>query len=98
MENELSEQKQIENGVGRGCLFDLDLFKPNGGTTLRGLNDLPEFILGERNLKIIRYADRTVLMTNSERQLKELLDEVVGHTKKKGLTVCGCKQKRLFKV
>lgn len=98
MENELREEKQIESGVGRGCLFDLDLFKPNGGTTLRGLKDLPEFILGECNLKIIRYADGTVLMTNSEKQLKVLLDEVVEHTEKKGLTVRGCQQKRLFKV
>lgn len=54
------------------------------------LVDLPGFIIDERNVNSIRYADDTQLMVYSEKIQKELLRKVVEESKKKDVNM-NCK-------
>lgn len=49
--------------------FLTSLFKLYSETILRGLEVIPGFVIGERNLNNIYYVDETVLIADSERTL-----------------------------
>lgn len=51
----------------------------------------------EKNLKRFRYADDTVLIAHTERELEEVLDMVVKERAEKGLTI-NCKKKNCMVV
>lgn len=57
------------------------------------LETLPVYIIGGRNLNIIRHANDTVLMADTEGKLRTLLDEVVKGNKKKGRIINSKKTK-----
>ena len=48
-----------------------------------------------RNINNLRYADDTILMAESEEELKSLLMKVKGESKKPGLKLNICKTKRM---
>lgn len=52
-------------------------------TLLRELENLPGFIINRFNLNNKRYSDYLLLIENTERKLKELLDFVVNESVKK---------------
>ncbi|XP_037779155.1 uncharacterized protein LOC119575579 [Penaeus monodon] len=68
-----------------------DLFNLYSELILRELEGLQEFVIGGHNMNNIRYADDTVLISESEGKLQELLDKVVEKSAKKGLTI-NCKK------
>ena len=58
---------------------------------LRNVEQSPGFIVGGHNINNLRFADNTVLITESEALLQELLDKVIEESRKKGLTI-NCKK------
>lgn len=75
--------------------FSLDLFNVFIEMILSGLEVLARFIIGRHNLNNINYAEYTVLMVDSQRKLKELLDKIIKLSKMKVLTV-NCKEAKLM--
>eukprot|EP00795_Rhopilema_esculentum_P009669 gene9669-biopygen2063 len=91
VENEMSEFTQIRRGVRQGCVFSPYLFNMYSELFLRELDGMQEFIIGGHNMNNLRYADDTVLISESAEKLQELLDRVVAESRKKGLTI-NCKK------
>ncbi|XP_037794114.1 uncharacterized protein LOC119589587 [Penaeus monodon] len=89
--NELGEFTEIRRGVRQGCVFSPYLFNLYSELILRELEGLQGFVIGGHNMNNIRYADDTVLISESEGKLQELLDKVVEESAKKGLTI-NCKK------
>lgn len=56
--------------MNSGCLLTTSIY---GEAILRKLKILPEFIIGGRNNLDIRYVASTVLIAETEKKLKELL-------------------------
>ena len=70
---------QIGKGVRQGCILSLCLFNLNAEYIMRnaGLDEAQAGIkTARRNINILRYADDTTLMAESEEELKNLLMEV----------------------
>lgn len=85
------EARDIKRGMRHGCIFSPDLINHHIDIILRELEILPGFIIGSHNLDNIRYADNTMLITNTKRKLQEFLNKVVMESEKKRLTIC-CKK------
>ena len=69
---------QIGKGVRQGCILSPFLFNLYTEYIMRnaGLEEAPAGIkIAGRNINILRYADDTTLMAESEEETKELLDE-----------------------
>ena len=80
-----------KKGVHEGCVLSPDLFNLYSEMILHETEDLKGFITGGQNINNLRYADDTVLIAKSEKELQGLLDKVVEESKKKGLTI-NCKK------
>ena len=79
---------QIGKGVRQGCLLSLCLFSFYAEYIMRnaGLEEAQVGIkLSGRNIKNLRYADDTILMAESEEELKSLLMKVKEESEKVGL-------------
>ena len=67
---------QIGKGVCQGCIFSPYLFNLYAEYIMRnaGLDEAQAGIkIAGRNINILRYADDTILMAESEKELKSLL-------------------------
>ena len=79
---------QIGKGVRQGCLFSPCLFNLYAEYIIRnaGLDGEPAGIkIARRNSNNLRYADDTILMAESEEELKSLLMKVKVESEKVGL-------------
>ena len=79
---------QIGKGVGQGCILSPCLFNFYAEYITRnaGLEDAQAGIkIAGRDINIVRYADDTTLMAESEDELKNLLMKVKGESEKVGL-------------
>uniref|UniRef100_A0AC11DF74 Uncharacterized protein n=2 Tax=Ovis aries TaxID=9940 RepID=A0AC11DF74_SHEEP len=79
---------QIGKGVRQGCLLSPCLFNLCAEYIMRnaGLEEAQAGIkIAERNIKNLRYADDTILMAESEEELKSLLMKVKEESEKVGL-------------
>ena len=85
IEGEHSEYKQIKRGVRQGCVMSPDLFNIYSETILRNIEECPGLKVNGENINNIRYADDTVLIADSEKNLQLLLDTVVTESERKGL-------------
>lgn len=88
---EYSRYTDIKRGVRQGCVMSPDLFNYYSELILRQLQNEKGFRVGGRNITNIRYADDTVLIAESARDLQRLLDVVVRESEKKGLSI-NCKK------
>ena len=80
---------QIGKGVCQGCLLSPCLFNVYAEYIMRnaGLNEAQAVIkISGRNINNLRYADDTILMAESEEELKSLLMKVKEESEKVGLT------------
>ena len=79
---------QIRKGVCQGCILSPCLFNLNAEYPMRitGLDGAQAGIkIVGRNINNLRYADDTILMAESEEELKSLLMKVKEESKKAGL-------------
>ena len=76
---------QIGKGVSQGCILSPCLFKLHAEYIMRntGLEETQAGIkIAGRNINLLRYADDTTLMAESEEELKSLLMKVKWRVKK----------------
>ena len=79
---------QIGKGVCQGCILSPCLFNLYAKYIMRnaGLEEAQAGIkIARRNINNLRYADDTILMAESEKELKSLLMKVKGESEKVGL-------------
>ena len=67
---------QIKKEVRQGCVLSSDLFNLYSEITLRGINDFEGIKVNGVNINNIRYADDTVLISTSPRELQKMLIEL----------------------
>ena len=79
---------QIGKGVHQGCILSLCFFNLYAEYMMRnaGLEEAQAVIkIAERNINNLRYADDTILIEESEEELKSLLMKVKEESEKVGL-------------
>ena len=85
---ELDTEKQTRKGVHQGCILSLCLFNLHAEYIMRnaGLDDAQAGIkIARKNINNLRYADDTILMAESEEELKSLLMKIKEESEKVGL-------------
>ena len=91
VEGELSEYTNIERGVRQGCVMSPDLFNLYTEFVMRAVERKRGFRIGGKNITNLRYADDTVLLAESQRDLQKLIDVLVRESERKGLSL-NCKK------
>ena len=85
---ETTDWFKIGKGVRQGCILSPCLFKLYAEHIMRnaGLDEVQARIkIARRNINVLRYADDTTLMAESEEELKNLLIKVKEESEKVGL-------------
>ena len=77
VEGEISAFQKIKRGVRQGCVLSPDLFSLYSEIVMRNV--------GGHNINNLRYADDTVLISENEKDLQQLLNIVESKSKEKGL-------------
>ena len=83
--HETTDWSQIGKGLHQGCILSPCLFNLYAGYIIgnAGLEEAHAGIkIAGRNINNLRYADDTILMAESEEELKSLLIKVKGESKK----------------
>ena len=75
VEDQLSDWIEIKRGVQQGCVLLPDLFSLYSEIILREVEDLHGVVINGRNVNNIRYADDTVLIAETEKDLQHNLDK-----------------------
>ena len=83
----LSNPVSIERGVRQGCPLSPDLFSLYGEFIMREIDGMDGVKVGGININNIRYADDTVLVAESERELQLLVDRVKEASEERGLKI-----------
>ncbi|GFO32266.1 endonuclease-reverse transcriptase [Plakobranchus ocellatus] len=87
IEGEHCDFKPIKRGVRQGCVMSPDLFNLYSEIILRNLDGISRLKINGENLNNLRYADDTVLIAESGKQLQKLLDTVVLKSQRMGLSL-----------
>ena len=85
VEGEISAFQKIKRGVRQGCVLCPDLFSLYGEIIMRNIEGQPGIRVGGHNINNLRYADDTVLISENEKDLQQLLNIVESKSKEKGL-------------
>ena len=85
--NQLSDLIEIERGVRQGCVLSPDLFSFYSEIILREVEELHGVVINGRNVNNIRYADDTVLIAETEKDLQHILDKVIKESESLGLAL-----------
>ena len=70
VDNELSGFTQIRRGVRQGCVFSPDFFNLYSKLILKELEGMQGFVIGGHSMNDLRYADDTVLISESAEKLQ----------------------------
>ena len=92
---ERSDYTDIQRGVRQGCVLSPYLFNIYTEFIFRESQELTGVNIGGENINSLRYADDTVLMTNSKEDLNELVQEVKHHSRRAGLEMNAKKTKAM---
>ena len=85
VEGEISAFQKIKRGVRQGCVLSPDLFSLYSEIIMRNIEGQPGIRLRGHNINNLRYADDTVLISENEKDLQQLLNIVESKSKEKGL-------------
>ena len=85
VEGEISAFQKIKRGVRQGCVVSPDLFSLYSEIIMRNIEGQPGIRVGGHNINNLRYADDTVLISENEKDLQQLLNIVESKSKEKGL-------------
>ena len=85
VEGEISAFEKIKRGVRQGCVLSPDLFSLYSEIIMRNIEGQPGIRVGGHNINNLRYADDTVLISENEKDLQQLLNIVESKSKEKGL-------------
>ena len=85
--------QKINQGVRQGCALSPDLFAIYGEIIMRGITFMEGVRVGGWNINNLRYADDTVLISDSEGQLQEMFNKVKTDSEEKGLNINAAKTK-----
>ncbi|GFO36225.1 retrovirus-related pol polyprotein line-1 [Plakobranchus ocellatus] len=84
---EHSDFKPIKRGVRQGCIMSPDVFNLYSEIILRNLDGISGLKINGENLYNLRYADDTVLISESGKRFQKLLDSVVLESERMGLSL-----------
>ncbi|GFN84614.1 retrovirus-related pol polyprotein line-1 [Plakobranchus ocellatus] len=84
---EHSDFKSIKRGVRQGCVMSPYLFNVYSEIILRNPDGISGLKTNGENLNNLRYADDTVLIAESGKQLQKLLNTVVLESERMGLSL-----------
>ena len=85
--NENTEYTKIKRGVRQGCVLSPSLFNLCTEMIFREIEDMKGVTIGEVNINNLRYADDTVLLAESEKDLQDILEVVKEKSNLYGLTM-----------
>ena len=85
VEGEISAFQKIKRGVRQVCVLSPDLFSLYSEIIMRNIEGQPGIRVEGHNINNLRYADDTVLISENEKDLQQLLNIVESKSKEKGL-------------
>ena len=85
VEGEISAFQKIKRWVRQGCVLSPDLFSLYSEIIMRNIEGQPGIRVGGHNINNLRYADDTVLISENEKDLQQLLNIVESKSKEKRL-------------
>jgi hypothetical protein len=91
----LSREFQIKRGVRQGCVLSPSLFNLYVEQIFRAVEDKKGIVVGGININNLRYADDTVLISDSEQNLQVLLNAVNEEGEKWGMKINVAKTKTM---
>ena len=87
IDGKMSNWLNIERGVRQGCILSPDLFSLYTEVIMQSVQEMDGFKIGGVNITNVRYADDTVVISDSEEKLQNLMNVVVAESEKKGLLI-----------
>ena len=87
IENKIGKYQQIKKGVRQGCVLSPDLFSLYSEIIMRAIENMPGISIGGYNINNVRYADDTVIIANSEKELQAMMDVITDQSQNKGLSL-----------
>ena len=78
-------QTNMQRSKVRVCVLSPDLFDVYNEIILRSIYGYHGVKVNSQNINNLRYVDDTVLIADSEKQLKRIVDAVIEDSEKKGL-------------
>ena len=87
IENQLSDWIEIERGARQGYVLSAELFSLYNEIILREVEGLHGVVINGRNVNNIRYADDTVLIAETEKDLQHILNRVMKESESFGLAL-----------
>ena len=85
VQGEISAFQKIKRGVRQGCVLSPDLFSLYSEIIMPNIEGQPGIRVGGHNINNLRYADDTVLISENEKDLQQLLNIVESKSKEKGM-------------
>ena len=77
----------IARGVRKGCVLSPELFSLYTEMIMRKINRMDGVRIGGVNVSNIRYADDTVIVADSEEQLRNLITVIADESRKFSLEI-----------